>query len=168
MKTEYEIKSVDELISIIGEPLDSAKEVERDHLDESMTEFIARSPMVFLSTVDGDGLLDISPKGDAPGFVLVDDEKTLHIPDRPGNKLIYGLKNILANKCVGLIFLVPKTRETLRVKGVAKITKDPELLKRLEAQGKPPLLCTTVTVDTCFFHCGTAMVRSRLWQPDTW
>jgi len=168
VNTEYEIKSVDELISIIGSPLDSAKEVEKDHLDELMTGFIARSPMVFLSTVDGDGLLDISPKGDAPGFVLVENEKTLYIPDRPGNKLIYGLKNILANRNVGMIFVVPKMRETLRVKGVAKISRDPELLKRLEAQGKPPLLCTTITVETCFFHCGTAMVRSRLWQPDTW
>ena len=168
MNTEYEIKSVDELISVIGVPLGSAKEVEREHLDEPMREFIARSPMVFLSTVDGDGLLDISPKGDAPGFVLVENEKTLHIPDRPGNKLIYGFKNILANRNVGLIFVIPKRRETLRVKGLAKITRDPDLLKRLEAQGTPPLLCTSVTVETCFFHCGTAMVRSKLWQHDAW
>ncbi len=114
------------------------------------------------------GRLDVSPKGDAPGFVAVDDERTLLIPDRKGNKLVFGLQNILETGRAGLIFLVPGTTETLRVNGRAEITADPAVCARLSARGQSALLAIRVTVEECFFHCGKALLRSSLWKPETW
>ncbi len=121
-----------------------------------------------LSTCDAEGRLDASPKGDAPGFVVVEDEHTLVIPDRPGNKLVYGHLNSLANARVGLLFLVPGTPETLRVNGTAELTNDPELLERMAARGKPAVLAIRVHVEECFFHCPKAFLRSGLWSAETW
>jgi hypothetical protein len=98
----------------------------------------------------------------------VADDATLVFPDRPGNRLVYGHLNILRNPHVGLLFLVPGTSETLRVNGRAELTRDPALLERLAARGKPAVLAVRVHVDECFFHCGKAFIRSRLWQPDSW
>ena len=168
MKDEYVVRSEEELDSIIGEPQDLIKQKVCASLDDSMTEFIARSPLIFLSTVDSSGLVDTSPKGDAPGFVHVDESGVLLIPDRPGNKLMFGFKNILHNDSIGVIFVVPTMRETLRVKGRAVISRDPALLDELSARGKPALLCTRIQIEECFFHCGKAMIRSRMWQPEHW
>jgi PPOX class probable FMN-dependent enzyme len=168
MANDYEISSIEELVGVLGEPHAMIKEKVMNHLDEPMVEFINRSPLLFLSTQDEAGLADVSPKGDAPGFVEVESSKQLLIPDRPGNKLAYGHKNILANNKVGLIFVVPNLRETLRVKGVARISRDPALLEKLAAKGKPALLCTCISVEETFFHCGKAMIRSKMWQPDSW
>jgi PPOX class probable FMN-dependent enzyme len=123
---------------------------------------------VLLATSGSDGSLDVSPKGDAPGFAVVDDPKTILLPDRPGNKLAYGFRNILATGRLGLIFVVPGVTETLRVNGSAEHTRDPALLERLSARNKPALLVTRLTVEECFFHCGKAFVRSKLWKTDTW
>jgi len=112
--------------------------------------------------------VDASPKGDAPGFVWVENEKTLVIPDRPGNKLAYGHVNILENSKVGVLFLIPGTPETLRVNGTAELTVDPELLEQLAARGKPAVLAIRVHVEECFFHCAKAFMRSKLWQPQAW
>ena len=131
-------------------------------------DFIAKSPFIVLSTASGKGLITSSPKGDAPGFVYVQDQKTLFIPDRPGNKLIDGHKNIIENPNIGLIFFVPNIRETLRINGKAELRNDPELLSRLEARGKPASLVTKITVEESFFHCGKALIRSNLWNPDSW
>lgn len=130
--------------------------------------FMARSPLLVLATADAAGRLDVSPKGDAPGFVAVDDERTLLIPDRKGNKLVFGLQNILETGRAGLIFLVPGTTETLRVNGRAEITSDPAVCARLSARGQPALLAIRVIVEECFFHCGKALLRSSLWKPETW
>src|SRR5205814_7712122 len=111
---------------------------------------------------------DVSPKGDGPGFVAVHGDDTLLIPDRKGNKLIFGLQNILANPRVAVIFLVPGTEETLRIQGSAELTADPAVLDRLAARGQPARLAIRVHVDACFFHCAKAFKRSRLWQPETW
>lgn len=168
MTEDYVISNEEELQSLIGEPLDFINLKICKSLDESMTDFIGRSPLIFLSTIDASGLVDLSPKGDAPGFVHINESGELLIPDRPGNKLTFGFKNILHNDSVGLIFVVPTMRETLRVKGRAVLSRDPALLDALAAQGKPALLCTRVQVEECFFHCGKAMIRSRMWQPDQW
>ena len=96
------------------------------------------------------------------------DQKTLSIPDRPGNKLIDGHRNIIENPNIGLIFFVPNIRETLRINGKAELRNDPELLNRLEARGKPAFLVTKITVEESFFHCGKALIRSNLWNPDSW
>lgn len=98
----------------------------------------------------------------------VEDESTLLIPDRKGNKLIFSLQNILANPQVALIFLVPGTEETLRVHGTARLTADPDVLERLDARGQPALLAIRVRVDACFFYCAKAFKRSRLWDPASW
>jgi PPOX class probable FMN-dependent enzyme len=123
---------------------------------------------VLLATSDADGYPDVSPKGDEPGFVAVDDDQTLLIPDRKGNKLIFGLQNLLANPRVALIFLVPGTEETLRVHGTAELTADPAVLERLSARGQPALLAIRVRVERCFFHCAKAFKRSGLWRPESW
>ena len=109
-----------------------------------------------------------TPKGDGPGFVAIEDERTLLIPERKGNKLIQGLQNILATGRVALVFLVPGTEETLRVHGRAELTADPAVLARLEERGQPALLAIRVHVEQVFFHCAKAFKRSKLWQPDTW
>lgn len=168
MNDEFLIESEEDLESIFGQPNELVKRKVSHSLDESMIEFIRRSPLIFVSTIDGKGQVDVSPKGDSPGFVQFDGAGKLLIPERPGNKLIFGFKNILKNNNVGVIFVVPKMRETLRIKGQAAISKDPSLLKNLSARGKPALLCTAVAISECFFHCGKAMIRSKLWNPDAW
>ena len=130
--------------------------------------FIERCPFLVLSTSDRSGRVDASPKGDAPGFLSVVDEKTLLIPDRPGNRLAYGHLNVLENPQVGLLLVIPNTSETLRINGKAELSADPELLESLAARGKPAVLAIRVTVEECFFHCGKAFIRSGLWKPDEW
>jgi uncharacterized protein len=167
MQSSYTIRSEDELEAVIGPPMDvKAKILPR--LDEVMKEFIGKSPLVFISTVDAQGHLDISPKGDPCGFVKVDAAGNLLIPDRPGNRLTFGFRNIIRNGQIGLIFVVPNQRETLRVKGVATLHNEPAVLAALQANDKPALLCTYVEVKECFMHCGKALIRSRLWQPQVW
>ncbi len=168
MKQEFQISSEEELIQVVGEAHPSTLQKVCEVLDASMLEFIKQSPLVFISTTDANGLIDISPKGDAPGFVNVDAQNNLIVPERPGNKLAFGFKNILRNNSVGLIFVIPNTRETLRVKGLATLTRDPDLLQKLSAKNKPAILCTYIEVKECFFHCGKAMIRSKAWQPDAW
>jgi uncharacterized protein len=121
-----------------------------------------------LATADADGNQDASPKGDGPGFVAVEDARTLVIPERKGNRLMFSLRNILANPRVGIIFLVPGTDETFRVNGTAELSDDPDLLVRLTARGAPALLTIRVTVQECFFHCAKAFIRSQLWKPESW
>ena len=99
-----------------------------------------------------------------PGFVEVTDERTILIPERPGNRLAFGFRNILETGRVGVIFLVPGQRETLRINGRASLTRDPGVLERLAAKGKPALLATRIDVDECFFHCGKALIRSGAWD----
>jgi uncharacterized protein len=168
MKQEFQISSEEELIEVVGEAHPSTLQKVCEVLDDAMIEFIQQSPLVFISTTDDNGLIDISPKGDAPGFVQVDAKNNLLLPERPGNKMALGFKNILRNSNLGLIFVIPNTRETLRVKGLATLTRDPDLLQELSAQNKPAILCTHIEVKECFFHCGKAMIRSKAWQPDFW
>jgi PPOX class probable FMN-dependent enzyme len=137
-------------------------------LDRHCLTFIARSPFVLVSTSDGAGRMDISPKGDAPGFVRVLDEKTLVIPDRPGNQRFDTFRNLFQSPRVGLIFLVPGKRETLRIGGRAEVVRDATLLESLNAQGEVPALAIAVHVDEAFFHCSKCMIRSRLWQHEQW
>jgi uncharacterized protein len=157
-----------ELREIVGVPAARSVQKERSALDQHCRAFIARSPFLLIATAGPDGRCDISPKGDAPGFVLVLDDRRLVIPDRPGNKRMDGMRNLLANPHVGLIFLVPGREETLRVNGRAWITRDPELLRRSAVQGKTPLLAIGVEVEQCFLHCAKAFRRSQLWAHEQW
>lgn len=134
-------------------------------LDRHARAFIALSPFLVLGTADAAGNQDTSPRGDPPGFVQVADDRTLLIPDRPGNRRVDSLANIAAHPKVGLLFLVPGFDETLRVNGSARLSEDPALLARLAVQGRPALLAIVVTVEEVFFHCSKAFIRSRLWDP---
>jgi PPOX class probable FMN-dependent enzyme len=157
-----------ELRALIGVPGTRSVLKERSSLDEHDRAFIARSPFLLLATSGADGRCDVSPKGDAPGFVQVVDNRRLVIPERPGNKRLDGMLNMLANPHVGLIFFVPGRDETLRVNGKAWITRDPQLLERCIAQNKVPLVAVGVEVEQCFLHCPKAFIRSRLWQQQSW
>ncbi len=162
------VTSEHELREIVGTPAARSLLKERPALDEHFRAFIARAPFVLIATAGADGRCDVSPKGDAPGFVLVLDDYRLVIPDRPGNKRLDGMRNLIANPHVGLIFLVPGREETLRVNGRAWITRDPDLLERCVVQGKTPMLAIGVEVEECFLHCAKAFRRSQLWSPERW
>jgi len=162
------VTSEQELREMLGVPAQRSVLKERRSLDEHFRAFIAHSPFLLMATSGSDGTCDVSPKGDAPGFVLVLDDRRLVIPDRPGNKRFDGMKNLVTNPHIGLIFLVPGREETLRVNGRAWITKDPELLARSVAQGKTPQLAIGVQVEQCFLHCVKAFRRSRLWAHGEW
>jgi PPOX class probable FMN-dependent enzyme len=138
------------------------------HLGKLERRFIERAPMVFIATAGRDGKTTVSPKGDAPGFVAIADERTLLIPERPGNGLAYGLSNMLDNPHVGIVFVIPGSTETFRVDGGAELTRDPELLRSFAARNKDALLVVRVRIERCFFHCSKAFIRSQLWQTATW
>lgn len=162
------IESVEQLRDAIGTPLAGLGAKNVDHLDEYARAFLERCPFLVLSTANAQGHQDASPKGDGPGFVLVEDERHLVIPDRPGNKLAYGLENILENPRVGLLFMIPGTPETFRVNGTAELVNEPELMQRLAARGRPAVIGIRVTVDEAFFHCAKAFIRSKLWKHEQW
>ena len=163
------VSSVETLRAIIGgEPSEVARRKQIAALDKHARAFIARSPFLLLGTADAEGRCDVSPKGDAPGFVRVLDDRHLAIPDRPGNKRLDGMRNILANPEVGILFLVPGNDFTLRVNGRAAITRDPDLLATLHAQGKVPLVAIGVEVEEVFLHCARSFRRGRLWDQASW
>jgi PPOX class probable FMN-dependent enzyme len=164
----HEITSFEELRTLFGEPSDLAKRKVISLVDEHCRNYISQSPFLVLSTSDENGYTDASPRGDAPGFVLVLDKNRIVIPERPGNKRMDSLKNILSNERVGLLFLIPGMLETLRVNGKASLTREPELLDRMKAGGKEPLLGILVEVEECYIQCGKALKRSGLWNPASW
>ena len=133
-------------------------------LDRHHRAFIALAPLLTIASADRHGVPDVSPRGDLPGFVAVRDARTLVIPDRPGNKKLLTLTNVLENPSVALIFLVPGRTESLRVNGRARISTDPALLAPLAVQGKSPVSALVVTVELAWLHCGRALIRSRAWD----
>ena len=163
-----QITTIEGLRTKIGSPHPSTETKKYTALNEEALEFINASPFLVMTTSSSANNLDASPKGDQPGFVIAEDNKTLLIPDRPGNKLADGHLNILDNPTIGLIFFVPNTRETLRINGSAELIDDADVLDRLAARGRPALLATRVKIEECFFHCGKALIRSKLWQPESW
>ncbi len=162
------VTTAEELRAIFGAPHERAVKKDRGRLDRHTREFIARSPFLLMATAGAAGRCDVSPKGDAPGFVLVLDDSHLVIPDRIGNNRIDGHLNIVANPHVGLIFLIPGREDTLRVNGRACVLRDAEILARLEAHGKPPKVAIGVEIEECFLHCAKAFKRSGLWERERW
>ncbi len=158
-----QIHSAEELAAIIGTPSEFSLRKELKALDEHMRRFIAHSPFVIVSTHAADGRCDASPRGDAPGFVHIVDDRTLLIPDRTGNKRVDSFRNILETGRIGLLFLVPGFGETLRVNGRAALIRDETWLTSLSAQGKRPLVAVAVEVEECFLQCAKALIRSNLW-----
>lgn len=155
-----------ELREILGYAGQAARNKVIPEIDPICRAFIEKSPFVLLGSANADGSMDVSPKGDPAGFVQVMDNKTLLIPDRPGNRRGDTLSNILQNPNVGLLFLVPGRGDTLRVNGTAQIVCDDDIRERFLMQGKAPLFVLAVTVREAFFHCTKCVVRSGLWSSD--
>jgi PPOX class probable FMN-dependent enzyme len=137
-----------------------------DHIDEHIRVWIERSPFLTMATVSADGRVDVSPKGDPAGFVKVLDQKTLAVPDRPGNHRYDSFLNIMETGRISLMFLVPNRREVVRVAGSAQVVRDLDLRERLAVGDKVPDFAVIVRVEEAFYHCGKAVIRSRLWQPE--
>ena len=157
-----------ELRALLGEPSEIVKHKQQAALDVHCRAFIGLSPFLTIGTISAAGGCDVSPRGDAPGFVLVLDDRHLAIPERPGNRRADTLRNIVETGAVGLLFLIPGVGEALRVNGRACLTRDPSLLERMTVQGKQPLLAIGVEVEEAFIHCSRAVKRSQLWQPAGW
>jgi uncharacterized protein len=162
------VSSEAELRDLLGYPSGRAVTKERARLHQRDREWLAASPFCLLATADADGNCDVSPKGDPPGFTYVVDDTTIAIPDRPGNRRADGFRNVLANPHVGTIFVVPGRSETLRINGRARLLRDAPFFGEMTVKGHRPRLALVIEIDTIFFHCAKAFMRSELWQPETW
>jgi PPOX class probable FMN-dependent enzyme len=160
------IESAERLHAIYGAPSERAVKKQLRRLDRHSRAFIAHSPFLVVASADASGRVDASPKGDVPGFVAVLDDTMLLIPDRLGNNRVDTLGNLVARPGIGLIFFVPGVNETLRVNGRARVATEPSLLEPLAVNGKVPKSGILVSIDEVFFHCGKALIRSDLWNPE--
>jgi len=160
------VTSIEELEAIYGDPVPASIIKEIDYISDHYRAFIEASPFVALSTVGPEGL-DCSPRGDPAGFVEVEDEKTVLIPDRRGNNRIDSLRNIVRDPRVSLLFLIPGVGEAMRINGTAEIRVDKDLLQRFEMQGKLPRSVLRIKVGRIYFQCQKALARSKLWDPST-
>ncbi len=159
------IRDESELRDLLGEPTDLVRAKIADRLDDLTRQFVDRAPFVMLATSSPGGTCDVSPRGDPAGFVRVLDERTLLLPERPGNRLADSLRNILQNPHVGLLFVVPGIGDTLRVNGRARIVADEKLLEQCAVEGKAPKLGLLVEIEEVFTHCSKAFLRAQLWDP---
>ena len=164
--TSQIIQTEAQLRALIGEPAGLTCAKISDRLNPMTRLFIERSPFVCFATSDRAGNCDLSPRGDPAGFVHILDERTLLIPERPGNRLADSLRNLLANPHIGLLFVVPGVTDTFRVNGRAAITVDAELLAPCAVEGKPPVLGILVDIDEAYTQCSKAFLRSHLWDPE--
>jgi PPOX class probable FMN-dependent enzyme len=159
------IETESELRTVIGMPSDLVAGKIADRLNDIFREYIERSPFVCIATASPEGALDVSPRGDPAGFVRILDERTLLLPERPGNSIADTLTNVIATGRIALLFLVPGVGDTFRVNGSARITDDPELLGGSTVEGQTPKLGIVVTVEEAYTQCSKALVRSDLWNP---
>jgi PPOX class probable FMN-dependent enzyme len=162
------IESLEQLVDLVGEPLPRVRDKARAALHELDRQWIAASPFCLVATADLAGRCDVSPKGDPAGFAMVLDDRTIAIPERPGNRRADGYRNILDNPHVGLLFVIPGRGDTLRVNGRAHLVSDAPWFDGLVVQGHRPVLATVVEVEEVFHHCAKSFLRSRLWHPESW
>jgi PPOX class probable FMN-dependent enzyme len=162
------VSTLEELRELVGEPIPRVAKKDRPRLLDVDRQWLAASPFCLIATSGADGTCDVSPKGDPAGFVLVLDDTTIAIPERPGNKRADGYRNILENPHVGLIFLVPGRSDTLRVNGRATLVSDAPFFDDMVVKGHRPVLAVVVEVEQVFYHCAKAFLRSGLWEPATW
>lgn len=163
-----QITSTEKLFEVNGEPHPMILEKHTSYLTPLLIEFIANAPIFMMATSDAEGNCDCSPKGDPAGSVRVLDERTIVIPDRPGNRRVDSHRNILQNPHIGLLFVVPAVEETVRVNGRAFLTDDPELLETMQIKGKTPKMATVVEIDEVYAHCSRSFLRGAVWKPETW
>lgn len=161
-----EVTEESELREIFGWPSERASNKQMDRLDHHCRAIIGKSPFILLGTSNSSGRCDVSPKGDYPGFVRVLDDKTVAIPDLPGNNRLDTLANMLDNPQVGLIFMIPGMNETLRINGKVRLIRDADLLESMSYEGKLPRLAIVVDVEEVFTHCPKAFMRSKLWSDE--
>lgn len=161
------IRDEAQLRAIVGAPTDLVLAKIADHINAVTTAFIERSPFVLIATADPTGGLDVSPRGDPAGFVRILDERTLLLPERPGNRIADTLTNLLVDDRVALLFMIPGSGDTFRVNGRAAITDDAELLGPSALEGRMPKLGLLITVEEAFTQCPKAVIRSDLWNPET-
>lgn len=163
-----EVTDAAKLRELVGEVKPRAATKERAKLHPRDRQWLAASPYCVIATADAEGNCDASPKGDPPGFVRPLDDSTIAIPERKGNHRVDGYHNVLSNPHVGLLSIVPDRRETLRINGRARIVSEAPFLDDMVVKGHRPVLALVVEIDTIFFHCGKASMRSGLWKPETW
>lgn len=164
-----EISTVDELVGLLGEPIDRVRAKVRPALLDVDRAWLAATPFCVLATASASGACDASPKGDPAGrLVHVIDDTTIAIAERPGNRLADGYRNILENPHVGLNFLIPGRGDTLRVNGRARLVVDAPFFDEMVVKGHRPVLAVVVEIEEVFFHCAKAFLRSQLWEPESW
>ena len=163
---EHRIATEEQLRQVIGAPADIVVSKIADHLNELTRPFVERAPIVCLATSNADGTCDVSPRGDPAGFVRILDNRTLFMPERPGNRIADSLRNIIANPHVGMLFIVPGITDTFRVNGRAALTTDPALLKGSVVEGRLPKLGILVSIDEAYTQCSKAFLRSDLWNAE--
>ena len=164
----HEVTTVEDLRAIVGEPHRHVANKVKDRLSPVQRDWLAHSPLGFVATTDACGRVDVSPKGDPPGFVHVIDDTTIAIPERPGNKRVDGHLNVLQRPYVGTLFLIPGRGDTLRINGSARILSDADYFDAMAVQGKRPILALEIDIEEVFFHCAKAFMRSDTWDPSTW
>ena len=155
------------LRDVLGKVFPIAEDKMFDRLDRFSRQFIELSPFLCMGTISGNGWCDVTPRGDPPGFVRIVDDREILIPERPGNRRADSMHNLLLNPGVGIIFFVPGIDETLRLGGKASIVADDSLLETMTVRGQAPRLAIRVVIEYVFFHCAKALLRSKLWQPET-
>jgi len=160
------VTSEEEIRAVIPGTIERQVRKVIDHIDAHVRVWIERSPFMTMATYSASGAVDVSPKGDPAGFVKVLDDKTLAIPDRPGNHRFDSFLNILETGRIGLMFLVPNRLEVVRVSGRAQVVRDADLRERMAVEGKIPDFAIVVHVEEAFYHCGKAVIRSGLWEPE--
>jgi PPOX class probable FMN-dependent enzyme len=163
-----EVTTVDDLRAIVGEPQQAVANKVKDRLSPVQRDWLACSPLGFVATTDAQGRVDVSPKGDPPGFVHVIDDITIAIPERPGNKRVDGYLNVLQRPQVGTLFLIPGRGDTLRINGSARILSDADYFDVMVVNGNRPVLALEIDIEEVFFHCAKAFMRSETWDPSTW
>ncbi|WP_374703866.1 pyridoxamine 5'-phosphate oxidase family protein [Saccharopolyspora kobensis] len=163
-----EITSEAELRDLLGEPLPRVRDKARGALHEVDRQWLAASPFCLIATSAADGTCDVSPKGDPAGFTLVLDDRTIAIPERPGNRRADGFRNVLSNPHVGLIHFLPGRGDTLRINGRARLVREAPFFDDMVVRGHRPALAMVVEIDEIFHHCAKAFLRSGLWKPETW
>ncbi|KLI05112.1 pyridoxamine 5'-phosphate oxidase [Mycolicibacterium conceptionense] len=163
-----EVTSADELRAIVGQPTAAVAKKVTDRLSEAQQGWLKQSPLGFVATTDAHGRVDVSPKGDPPGFVQIIDATTIAIPERPGNRRVDGFLNVLQRPHVGTVFVIPGRGDTLRINGTARILSDADYFDDMAVGGKRPILALEIAIEEVFFHCPKAFLRSEAWKPETW
>lgn len=162
------IDSLDRLTALIGEPRPAVAQKFHTQFTDQARAFLQRAPLAFFATVDAHGVPMVSPKGDRAGFLRIEDDRTLLIPERSGNRLVYTLRNILANGRLSVIAVLPGTGETLRLEGHAELDDDAALCALFTERGRPALLVMRLHLHKAYFHCAKSLLRAGVWDPSTW